>query len=134
MSDQEHTPDLDPTPEAAGPTPAVQRDAFERKLKVRAGASVVVFVIFLVVTLSLVLTRQHDQWAPYLLGGLLLAIVLMPRQTLPVGFRYSKGDKRAVAFVARAARTKNWLAIARFVFFALALFSFFVLPMILGPA
>lgn len=129
MSEQPVPPDA----QASGPTPAIQMEAFERKLKLRAGASVAVFVVFLVATLSLVMTRQQDQWAPYLLGLLVFAILLMPRQAVPPGFRYSKGDKRAVAFVERATRMKTWLSITRFVFFSLALFSFFVLPMLLGP-
>ena len=123
-----------PQERPSGATPAAHMEAFERKLKIRAAVSVAVFCVFLVATLSLVFTHQHERWAIYLLGVLIFAIVLMPRQTLPPGFRYSKGDKRAVGFVQRAARVKNWLAIARFIFFALALFSFFVLPMILSPA
>jgi hypothetical protein len=134
MSDRDSELDIDPTPNTSGPTPAAQMEDFERKLKVRAGASIAVYAIFLIATLSLVMTRQHEQWAAYLLGLLVFAIILMPRQALPAGFRYNKGDKRAVAFVARGARMKNWLAITRFVFFALALFSFFVLPILLGPS
>ena len=124
----------DPTdawPDPPGQTQGQEERRLERRLYMRVILSVSIYVIFLILAVAATLTRRVEDYQLGLFGLLIAAIVLMPRQTLPSDYLSRPKDQIDRGFATRMLKLKNWLAIVRFVFFALAAFSFLLLPSLL---
>lgn len=125
----EHNETSTPEPVSDPRDAAVAHGQFERKLKIRVVLSVMLFVGFLVASVVCALMHVTSRFAPGLLALLIGAIAIMPRQTLPSDFELNATSK---PFAMRMLRMKNWLAIARFIFFTLAIGTFFLLPRLIS--
>lgn len=110
-------------------------DAFarvEKRLMLRAGIAVLLYVAFVILDISAALTHTIEARGPILLGLLIGAILLLPRQIIPQSLlTEADNTPRTRAFVDRLKRIQIWLVWVRAIFFFGALLLFVVLPRLL---
>jgi hypothetical protein len=103
------------------------KDTFSnnRVLYGRVIASLILFVLFVIFSVSAQLSGAGQKW-PLLLGGLLIGSVLV----LPRSARYSRKSDRKLApqQVEHRARVQRWLTIVRVVYVLVAIFVWLALP------
>ena len=96
-----------------------------RSIRVRVAVSIVFFIIFTILGVVGVLTKNQDIlfWLPILVIG---AIFTLPRQTVPRGTTPTDEVDRTMH--SRLASIRLWLAYVRAAYFMTAVFILFALP------
>ncbi len=104
------------------------RTRHERTLYARIVVSVALFSLFVIFDVSAVLTRSMSSWAPALLGLLIGAFLIMPREPLPRDWEPGPDPQNNDTYLERMRRIRLWLTYARVAYFLCAIVIFVGLP------
>ena len=103
---------------------------FQKVLLARVSASVAFFGAFIVLAVASI-TTADEALQVWVLAPALIAILIMPRQSLPTSMRRPPEDADAATLWAKLARMRLWLSSVRVVYLLTAVFLLLVLPELL---
>lgn len=110
--------------------PVEELQRFQKVLLTRTVASVAFFALFIVLAIASIVTANQtlQMWV---LAPAVVAILMMPRQSLPSSMPRPPQDPEAATLWAKLARMRIWLSSVRVVYLLTAVFLLLGLPELL---